>query len=519
MILDIFTTLKTKWDAARPYVEMADAAFLFLRLIILCGGIIWLVFSNIPREGLEDLSNLFVCFSVYSILIYLLLFFYPEKKRNIHVFFLFFDFLFTFLLVRLTGGFDSHFLIGFYLMTALYSFYYGLAPGAAISAVASSLYLASGDFDFTTHYWADISVSIASLFLVAIPLGMLSQRLKRDSSEISNLNVSLKNYIVELQNIHGRLVQVEKMSELGRMAADVAHEIRNPLTSIGGFARRLEHELSHMTNEKEYVQNILKEKEYAKIIIAEVNRLERILRDILTFSKDVKYSMKHQAISGIIKESLHIFDEMCADKSIAIEEKIDGSLPDILVDRDQARQAVNNLISNAIDAMPRGGTLQLKAFMYELNSVNYLVVEIADTGCGITEDKLSMIFEPFYSSKEIGSGTGLGLSICKKIMDEHCGLIRVESKLGRGTSFKLFFPYQSKEEGSKIKCWEFLKCGVEKTEGAALTKCPAYPNYGRICWAVSGTFCGGKVCGAIAQKLGDCKKCEFYNRMVVLKNI
>ncbi len=130
-----------------------------------------------------------------------------------------------------------------------------------------------------------------------------------------------------------------------------------------------------------------------------------------------------------------------------------------------------------------------------------------------------MIFEPFYSSKEIGAGTGLGLSICKKIMDEHNGLIRAESELGKGSSFKLLFPYQSKEDSEKIQCWEFNNCGAEKTEGNVAIICHAYPDYGRICWAVAGTFCGKKLSGIIARKLGDCKECKFYKRVVVSKDL
>jgi signal transduction histidine kinase len=519
MFMDVYDKLRSQWVKVKPCIEIADVAFVFLRAIILFGGIGWLAFSRISEKQFQDVSELFIFFVIYSVVIYIWLFFYPDKKRSIHVLFLLFDFLFTSLLVRATGGFSSHFLNGFYLMTALYSFYYGLIGGTVIAVIASVLFLISGGFDYTKHVWVDFSVSIAFFFLVAIPLGMLSQLLKEDRDEIRDLNRDLKKYIEELQKVHGRLIQVEKLSELGRLAADVAHEIRNPLTSIGGFARRLENKLSQIKNEKECIRIIKKEKEYTGIILSEVTRLERILRDVLTFSREIKYEMEYHGINEVVTDSLKTFIDICKDQSIKIEVEVADSLPQVLIDPNQVRQAVINLVTNAIDVTAEGGTIKVSTFLKKLNAVDYVTVEIEDTGCGIPEKELVMIFEPFYSSKEIGVGTGLGLSICKKIMDEHNGLILVESKLKLGTLFKLLFPYQSEEEGKKTKCWEFHKCGVEKNVGSAVNICPAYPNYGRICWAIAGTFCGKNVNGAIAQKLGDCRKCKFYQRVVVQKDL
>jgi signal transduction histidine kinase len=515
----IFDKLKAQWDTVRPCIEIAEIAFIFIRIVILCGGIGWLIFSDISRQTFEQAGYLFIFFIAYSVLLTLWLFFSPQRKRAVYGFFLVFDFLFTSLLVSLTGGFNGPFVTAFYLMTALYSFYYGLMGGAVIASTAAVLYVVTGSLDIYKHHWADLSVRIAFLYLLAITLGMLSQKLKKDKFAIINLNRDLRRYIEELQKVHGRLVQVEKMSELGRMAADIAHEIRNPLTSIGGFARRLEKKLSQITNEKECVLIMSREKEHADIIVSEVNRLERILKDILTFSREVKYNFIYQEVNGIVKEALQTFIAACKEQSIVVVEELSTTLPIILIDRDAIRLAINNLISNAIGAMPEGGTIRIKTFMEELNYVHYVLIEVSDTGHGIPDDKLSMIFEPFYSSKEIGKGTGLGLSICKKIIDEHNGLIKVESELDKGTSFKLLLPYQSKEEGEKIKCWNFHKCGVEKAEGAAGMRCPAYPDYGRICWAIAGTYCGKQVSGAIAQKLGNCQKCEFYQKVAVRKDL
>jgi signal transduction histidine kinase len=502
------------WNKVRANIEITDKAFFFLRIIVLFGGILWLTLSDVPEYTFRLLTNLFIYFIVYSVFTYIWLLISPDKKKTIYLFFLIFDIPFTFLLVYYTGGFHSHFVNGFYLMTALYSFYFGLVPGVFIAAAASALYLIAGGIDLNKHYWPDYSVSIAFMFLLSVPLGMLSQKLKKDKAEISFLNRDLKGYIKELQSVHGRLIQVEKMSELGRMAADVAHEIRNPLTSIGGYARRLEKNLSQIKTEKECVQSIFKEKEYAEIIINEVNRLERILKDILTFSRDVQYHMELQKLNGIIKESVMTFEDLIMEQSINVETKADDAVPDVLMDRDQLKQTLINFISNAIDAMPKGGDLEIKTYIEEMNNINYAVLEVRDSGHGIPDKKMENIFEPFYSSKELGEGTGLGLSICKKIIDEHHGLIKVESTLGKGTSFKVLLPVPDRKDDERTRCWEFHNCGADRIEGGSIFRCPAYPEYGLQCWAVAGTYCGNRVSGVMAQKLGECQKCEFYKKMV-----
>ena len=509
MSRSIYERWRTQWNTFKNSIEIADIAFILLRIIILCGGVGWLIFSDIPQETFRYISSLFIFLTLYCGFVYLLFFLSPVRKRTIYGSLLFFDLVFTSLLVKATGGFESSFLNGFYLITALYSFYYGLFAGIMLAAVATVLYLISGNFDLSGLYWTDFLVRIAFLFLLAAPLGMLSQKLNKDKNKIENLNKDLEGYIEELRKVQGKLIQVEKLSALGRLTADVAHEIRNPLTSIGGFARRLE---------KKLIQGS-REKEYAEILISEVGRLERILKDVLTFSREPRSNIKNQGVNEIIEESVQAFADICTEQSIQVEKKLDPSLPPVLIDRDQIREALNNFVSNAIGAMPEGGTLTIKTIMEELNNVQYVTVEVSDTGPGIPENELDIIFEPFYTTKDLGVGTGLGLSICKKIVDEQNGLLTVHSTVGKGTSFTIYFPYVSKDEEGKITCWEFNRCGVQKTEGSAELRCLSYPNYGRICWAIAGTFCGKKVSGAIAQKLGDCRKCTFYKRVVVQKDL
>ena len=507
--MNLYEKLKTHAETVRSNIEIADVAFVSLRVIILCGGLGWLLFSNLPPATLKLVGNVFYYFIAYSVITYILLFFYSPKKKMIYGFALVFDLIYASLLVSVTGGFASSFFTGFYLITALYSFYYGLAYGVSMAAVAAVLYLMSGNYSYHLLHWTDLMIRIVFLFLLAAPLGMLSQKLKDDKAKIENLNKDLNGYIDELRNVQEKLIQEEKLSALGRLTADVAHEIRNPLTSIGGFARRLNGRLEESSSEKNY----------AEIVVSEVDRLERILRDVLTFSKETRDEMKYQEINGIVKESLNAFAVLYKEQGIEVEEDLAPSLPDILIDRDQVRQAVNNLILNAIDVLSDGGRLTVKSYMEIMHEVGYVVVEVADNGPGLPIESMDMIFEPFFTTKEIGVGTGLGLSICKKIIDEHNGQIFVNSVPDEGTSFKMLFPHQKKEEDEMMPCWKFTKCGVENAEGAANMRCPSYPNYGRICWAIAGTFCGKKVSGAIARKLGNCRKCEFYQRVAINKDL
>ncbi len=302
----------------------------------------------------------------------------------------------------------------------------------------------------------------------------------------------------ELRDSQEKLIQAEKLASLGRLTADVAHEIRNPLTSIGGFAKRLSR-----------IASTEKEKEYADTIRCEVSRLENILRDLIAFSREARFHLERNEVEGFMKETMLIFEDLCKDQNISVEIKVMEGTPQVLIDKEQVRRALANLITNAIDAMPEGGFLTLSAGLEVINNADFIYIKVSDTGVGIPEERLPFIFEPFYSTKEIGRGTGLGLSIARKVMEEHGGFIRAESTPGKGSTFILYFPYQPDAEYAKIQCWEYMKCGRDKD---ATIKCPAYPHFGRICWVVAGTFCEGKIQGTFAQKFEDCRKCEFYRK-------
>ncbi len=303
----------------------------------------------------------------------------------------------------------------------------------------------------------------------------------------------------ELKSSQDKLIQAEKLASLGRLTADVAHEIRNPLTAVGGFARRLYK-----------IASGSKEKEYAEIILAEVDRLEKVLRDTLTFSRDIKSILEKNDLREVAKDALKVYESLFIEQSIKVDVTMQEDMMPVLIDKDQVRQAFRNLLNNAVDAMPNGGLLTVTAGRQEFNEVTYMFLRVSDTGPGIPDETLPLIFEPFFSTKTASHSTGLGLSIARKIMEEHGGFIKAENAGSGGTMVTLYFPYQSDEESLQAKCWEYMKCGRDKDSSL---KCPSYPNFGRICWAVAGTFCEGKVQGTFAQKYENCKKCEFFKNV------
>jgi len=364
--------------------------------------------------------------------------------------------------------------------------------------------VAQGDLDLTVTATSEDEIG-----LLVRDFNEMTQELKAAREIVEEWTTTLEREIakktVELKKSQDKLIQAEKLSALGRLTADVAHEIRNPLTAIGGFARRL---YKSATGEKE--------KERAEIIVSEVDRLEKILRDVLTFSRDARSHLEKHPIEELVYDVVDMHKNVCSEQSVNVEAMIEKDLPPVLMDKDQVRQALTNLIANALDAMPHGGTLKITAGSEKLHGVRYVFLKVSDTGQGIDDDKLQLIFDPFFTTKQAGRGTGLGLSITSKIIEEHGGFIKAESVRGEGAIFGLYFPLQSEEESQEVKCWEYMKCGRDKD---ATTKCPAYPDFGRICWAVAGTFCEGKVQGTFAQKYADCRKCDFYQMAKKLREV
>lgn len=243
--------------------------------------------------------------------------------------------------------------------------------------------------------------------------------------------------VTEIKKLRNKLIYSERMVALGEMAAKVAHEIRNPLLSIGGFAKRLEKNLSGDLWE------------YAKIIVDETHRLETVLSDILAFVKSGRIERKRLNIEELIKSIENLLGPELEERGNKLIKEIKH--PAVLYgDPNRLKEVLINLIDNANKATD-AGTIIVKVYHQdneqaifrgdtEADRYRTVVIEIIDNGCGIKNEHISRIFDPFFTTRT--AGTGLGLSISKRIIEEHGGRIEVESVWGEGTTFKIFLPQE-----------------------------------------------------------------------------
>ncbi|MGE5237679.1 MAG: ATP-binding protein [Chloroflexota bacterium] len=234
--------------------------------------------------------------------------------------------------------------------------------------------------------------------------------------------------VTEMKKMEEQMSNSEKLASIGRLAAGIAHEIGNPLTSIFSFVQILK-EIEHDEFKKESLHTIH----------FHINRISEILKQLSGFTKMPVGEAKECQVNDVIESSIVLIQYDKKAREIAMNRELDPSLPMVTADKNQLSQVFVNLILNAIDAMPEGGTLTVKSFLRGGD----VVVQFQDTGVGIPQEDLIKIFDPFYTTKE--KGTGLGLAVSYNIVKKMNGTLTVESQTGRGTIFTITLPVFVKE--------------------------------------------------------------------------
>jgi hypothetical protein len=302
------------------------------------------------------------------------------------------------------------------------------------------------------------------------------ERLKANQESLENYLESLESANNQLKQAQEELIRTEKLASIGRFAAGVAHEVGNPLGAILGYTSILQKEGTDREESKDYLKRIEKE----------IERINQIVRELLNFARPSKFEITDVKINKVIESTLSLLSYQKDFKNIETQIDLQSDLPMIKGDESQLSQVFINIILNAIDAMPNGGMLsiQTRTHLVENRSVDRLQriyprrrrsdpmesdyshlrmadpfaalfkkfsegdrlvqIRISDTGIGIKKEDLENIFDPFFTTKAPDKGTGLGLSISLRIVESLGGEIKVESDVGRGTTFEVYFPVAQK---------------------------------------------------------------------------
>jgi len=252
----------------------------------------------------------------------------------------------------------------------------------------------------------------------------------------ATMHQNIKKAYQDLKEIQEQIVWTEKLASLGKLAATIAHEINNPLAGVLNYIRLIIKQLARNQFSHEKLEDISR---YLKIMESETARCTEIVKDLLAFARRTKITMESNSIENIINKTLNLFSRELEMKELQLIKNISPDLPKVKCDFKQIQQVLLNLLYNASESMPNGGTLTITA-----NKANeaktFLEVAVSDTGCGISETDMENIFEPFFTTKEEGKGVGLGLSVVYGIIAKHHGTITVESEPGRGSTFKVRLP-------------------------------------------------------------------------------
>jgi two-component system sensor histidine kinase HydH len=263
----------------------------------------------------------------------------------------------------------------------------------------------------------------------SIPLSVSAAKLISDAGEDLGTVFILRD-LREIKELQEKVNRSERLAALGSLAAGVAHEIRNPLSSIKGFAQFfLKKNPPGSTDHK-----------YSEVMIQEVERLDRVISNLLDYAKPKEPVKEKASFDDIIHRSIALIKDDAKSKKVEFAVEIEEGIPTVRVDRDQVTQVLLNIELNGLDAMQQGGRLAIRCFMGQEGKS--IIVEIEDTGHGIPPKELPRIFDPFYTTKK--TGTGLGLAIAHRIVENHGGTLSVKSTSGLGTTFRIVLPRSSR---------------------------------------------------------------------------
>ena len=257
----------------------------------------------------------------------------------------------------------------------------------------------------------------------------------------ARLYQELQERIKAQQVAEMRLIRSARLAAVGEMAAGVAHELNNPLTTVTGFVELVLQEMGAASAHREDLE----------LVLAEAERARQVVRRLLDFSRPVDDQRTSADVNELVEGVLLLVNHLARTSNVSIQTELGKNLPWVMLDPNQIKQVLLNLVHNGLQAMPKGGQLMVKTSLEGREAggqmQTWATIAISDTGVGIPAENLDKIFEPFFSTRPAGKGTGLGLSVSYGIISSHGGFIEVDSQVGQGSCFTVYLPVEGRDDG------------------------------------------------------------------------
>ena len=287
--------------------------------------------------------------------------------------------------------------------------------------------------DLTTNHLIMKPLERMTRIIQSAESGDLSLQESYSSDEIGRATYNLARMLWQLRDSHSK-----RIAALGQFAAGVAHEIRNPLNSIGMTAQHLK---SVFSQRKVNQDDIEEAKELLEIVDQKITELKQTSEQFLTLNRPRRLNVEPTELNTLVEQVLSEFSLIAEEAKVQVIKNYDENLPDVPLDAALMRQTLFNFVQNSIQAMPKGGSIYMTTFLEQIdpNTID-VVIEIRDTGIGIPEEIQEQIYDAYFTTKDATGGIGLGLAVSHQIITAHGGKIEVRSKMGMGTAFKISLP-------------------------------------------------------------------------------
>jgi signal transduction histidine kinase len=272
--------------------------------------------------------------------------------------------------------------------------------------------------------------SLAGILASVITSADQYQRLQVTISQLRSTQSELRDRMEAQRRAENRLIQAAKLAAVGEMAAGIAHELNNPLTSVTGFA---ELALEGIPEDSQARKDL-------ELVTREAKRARDVVRRLLDFARQSESTRARASLNEIVDDVVALSRHLIHNNGVDLTVKLDKALPWVVMDGNQMKQVLLNLVHNALQAMPKGGSLEVATKVGYRNNREWGVILVRDTGMGIPQPEQARIFEPFFTTKGDQGGTGLGLSVTYGIVTDHGGQIDVESEPGSGSKFTVWLP-------------------------------------------------------------------------------